>query len=325
MLVVRKCFVLLLSALAMICCCTAQAAPLGGKRVLLIDSYNDDYEWSADLTRAVRSIIEPTGASLHVARMDTKNHSEEEFKQAKALEMKALIEAYRPDVVIACDDNASKYVIAPYFKNSDLPIVFCGVNLDASKYGFPTRNITGVIEYNSFNELHDILRSAGGNPERFGVLSPDNESEGAEMEASARKLGVRFSHVRYVRTFAEWKAAFVEMQDLVDMLLIYNNAGIVGWNDAEAAALVASRTKILTATFALWMTPYAVIAYAREGAEQGRLAAQMAEQILRGATPAELPITHNREDTLWVNARLAPLSKFKLPPAFFDAAAKVIE
>ena len=52
-----------------------------------------------------------------------------EMNNSKA---KAEIDAFKPDVVIAADDNASKYLIEPYFKDAALPFVFCGVNWDAS-------------------------------------------------------------------------------------------------------------------------------------------------------------------------------------------------
>ena len=65
-----------------------------------------------------------------IFRMDTKRNTDEEFKKTAALKAKAEIEASKPDVVIAADDNASKYLIQPYFKDASLPFVFCGVNWD---------------------------------------------------------------------------------------------------------------------------------------------------------------------------------------------------
>jgi ABC-type uncharacterized transport system substrate-binding protein len=322
---VRMLFALLIAVLGTGSTTSAFAGEFSGKKVLLIDSYNEDYAWSADITRAARSVIDPSGAAMRIVRMDTKNRQDEAYKTRKGLEIKALIEADRPDVVIACDDNASKYVIAPFFRGSDIPVVFCGINWDASKYGFPAKNVTGMLEYNSFSDLLAILHAAGGDSDRVGVLAPDNESERADMEAANTILGIKFAQVRYVRTFAQWKTAYAEMQDTLDMLLVYNNAGIAGWDDVEAARVVASQTRALTGSFNLWMAPYAAIIYARVGSEQGRWAGQAALRILGGANPSDIPVTHNKEDILLVNSRLAGMAKFKLPPPYLQAAAKVID
>jgi hypothetical protein len=49
--------------------------------------------------------------------MDAKRHKEPEEIAQKALEAKALIEAWRPDVVITADDDAAQYLIMPFYKD----------------------------------------------------------------------------------------------------------------------------------------------------------------------------------------------------------------
>ena len=124
-----------------LCFCLAAAgiafSAHAAKRVLYIDSYHEGYEWSDGVTEGVRSVLDNAGVSLKVFRMDTKRHTDEGYKKNAALRAKEIIASYHPDVVIASDDNASKYLIMPYFKNASLPFVFCGVNYNADDYGFP--------------------------------------------------------------------------------------------------------------------------------------------------------------------------------------------
>lgn len=317
--------VMMAGLLAAMAAPVALAAPHTGKKILLIDSYNDDYRWSRDVTRAATKIIEPTGAELRVVRMDTKNKPSEEHKIAISLEIKALIRSYRPDVIIACDDNASKYVIAPYFRNSDIPVVFCGINWNAAQYGFPTHNITGILEINSFREILKILKASGGNTENIGVLSVDNESDRADMLGAEITLGLHFTNKHYVKNFSDWKTTYADLQNKVDLLVIHNHVGIAGWNDAEASAFIAKNTKVLTASVVEWMAPFAAVNFAKLGAEQGRWAAETAVQILNGAKPSDIPVAHNKEDILILNAKVARLSKFPVPPVYFNAAAQVLE
>jgi hypothetical protein len=309
---------------ALVAALPGTAGSVAGKRVLFIDSYNDDYAWSADISRAVVSVIEPSGAVLEIFRMDTKNHPDEDYKQHKAAEVAALIEKYAPDLVIACDDNASQYVVAPRLRNSQLPVVFCGINWDAAKYGFPATNVTGMVEVCPYPDLFNILKAAGGARDRVAMLVPDNETERADVVGAAM-TGVSFREVRFVKTFDEWKDAYLDLQGKVDLVLVGNNAGITGWDDAEAERFVTMHTVTLTASYNTWMAPFVAVTLAKVGSEQGRWAAEAALKILRGAKPSDLPIAHNVQYSMILNTRMAALSKFRIPQAYFKAASKVVD
>ena len=51
----------------------------------------------------------------------TKKATKKASKKKAAKKAKAVIETFLPNVVIASDDNASKYLIQSYYKNADLP------------------------------------------------------------------------------------------------------------------------------------------------------------------------------------------------------------
>ena len=61
--------------------------------------------------------------------------------------------------MIASDDNAQKYLVVPYLKGTQVPVIFNGVNWDASAYGFPTSNVTGMIEVELPDQLVEIGRA----------------------------------------------------------------------------------------------------------------------------------------------------------------------
>ncbi len=127
-------------------------------RILFIDSYHEGYTWSDGVTEGILQILEHQAVELKIHHMDSKRNRDEAFIIAAAKKARQVIDEFKPDVVIACDDNAAKYLIAPFYKTSDLPIVFCGINRDAKTYGFPTRNITGMIEVDMIEPLIKQLR-----------------------------------------------------------------------------------------------------------------------------------------------------------------------
>ncbi len=65
-------------------------------------------------TKDIKVILNNTGVELKIFRMDTKRNDSEEFGKQARLRTKSIIEDFRPDVVITCDDPAFKYVIMPY-------------------------------------------------------------------------------------------------------------------------------------------------------------------------------------------------------------------
>lgn len=280
------------------------AGEFDGKKVLYIDSYHEGYAWSDGMTESIVGIIGESGAELKIHRMDTKRNKTTEFKQKAALDAKKLIESFQPDVVIATDDNASKYLLAPYYKGSSIPFVFAGVNWDATPYGFPTSNITGMVEVNAYPDLLDLLNSMARG-EKVGFLSGPGETGALVVERSKKILGLEISEVRQANTFEEWKSSFIELNGKVDVLLLNNNAGITDWDKEAAKQFVESNTKIPTGSTNAWMLDYSLMTYAKLASEQGEWAALTAMRILLGESPADIPIERNKRGDIGINKRVA--------------------
>ena len=290
-----------------LCVCVAlpaTAADYTGKKVLFIDSYHEGYPWSDGITKGVRETLKGSGVTLEIIRMDTKRNTDEEFKKNAAAKAKGFIDSFKPDVVIAADDNASKYVIVPYFKNSNIPFVFCGLNWDASNYGFPVSNVTGMVEVALIQQVIDNLKEyAKGN--RVGYLTSDVMTEHKEAEYYSKLLNVNFAAERYVKNLEEWKQAYVEIQNQVDLLIVGNNSGLNDWNEAEAAAWATANAKIPTGTTYDWMMPYSMLGLTKLADEQGIWSATAALKILDGTPPSQIPVTKNQRADKFVNVKIA--------------------
>lgn len=301
----------------------AAAADYAGKKVLFIDSYHAGYPWSDGITKGVRSGFEGTGVELKVLRLDTKRNKDEAFKQKAALEAKAVIESFGPDVVIAADDNASKYLIAPHYRDAELPFVFCGVNWDAGVYGYPYKNATGMVEVSGAKELVELLSGFAGG-QRIGFLAEDTLTERKEAENYATKLGIDVKPV-FVATFDEWKQKYRELQDQVDMLILGNFAGMSDFDLEAAKAWATQHAKIPSGAVQEGPDALAMIGYLKVPEEQGYWSAQTALKILDGAQAGTLPIAQNREGSVVINMRIAQAIGVELPYSLLESATKVIE
>lgn len=297
----------------------AQAA----KRVLYIDSYHQGYPWSDGITEAIQSVLEGQDVILKIIRLDTKNNPGESYKKQVALQTKASIEAFRPDVVIASDDNASKYIIVPYYKDARLPFVFCGVNYTAEPYGFPFSNVTGMVELPPAVKLIYSLKHFT-RITKVGYLAADTLTERKDGLFTKRDVREKFME-RYVSTFSEWKREFIKLQDEVDALIIGNNGGIKGWEDDAARRFAEQNTRIVTGCLLDWIAPVAFLGATRSATEQGTYAAQTALKILNGTSPSSIPIRGNVQANIIINMRIAKKLNKKVPNSFKKIATKIIE
>jgi len=311
--------VILASAAILALAALPARAQLAGKKVLFVNSYHEGYAWSDGEENGARLVLEPAGVKVQFFRMDVKRHQDDAaFARAAALKAKAEIEAFKPDVVILSDDPAVKELLVPFYKTSTLPFVFCGVNWDASRYGLG-KNVTGMLEVSLVKELITGLKdyAKGG---RIGFLTVDSETEHIEGPYYTKTLGLSFTSERYVKTMAEWKAAFQKMQGEVDIVLIGNYAGINDWNEADAAAFALSNSKIPSGSIYDFMMPYVMLGYTKIAEEQGTFAGKAALDILKGAPPASIPVAANKQAKIFINPKLAARAGIVFRPELVKVA-----
>ncbi len=275
-----------------------------GKKILYIDSYHEGYEWSDGLTAGIEKALTDSGAELRIIRMDTKRNAKEEWKLSEGARARNEISAYKPDVVIASDDNAFKYVIQAYYRDADLPVVFAGLNWDASGYGAPYKNTTGMIEVSLTTQIIDHLKPfAKGS--RLGYLSADTETERKNLMYYEKLFGLTFEKSYFVKDMDSWKNAFLALQKESDLIIFENNAGISGWDDSVAEDFATANIKVPVGTTNSWTMKESVLGITKIPNEQGEWAGATALRILDGATPDSIPLVKNEKGTLIINLVLA--------------------
>ncbi len=275
-----------------------------GKKILHIDSYHAGYEWSDRLTKGIVDTLKDTGVEYRDYKMDCKRNENEAFQKMAALRAKAVIEEFKPDVIIASDDNAFKWLIMPYYKDAAVPVVFTGINWDASVYGVPYKNTTGMIEIAFIKELVRYLK-AYSKGTRIGFLSSETLTAHKNADAFKKYCKLTFVAQVHVKTFEEWKKAFKDLQTRADILLLENNAGINDWNKDQARKFVEENIKIPTGGINPWMTNYTLIGLMEIPEEHGEWPARAALKILDGTPPSAIPTVKSGKGDLVLNLRLA--------------------
>ncbi len=301
----------------------AISADYSGKKVLFIDSYHEGYAWSDGITQGIKRGINGTGVVFNIIRMDTKKNTSEEFKKESAKKAKEFIDTFKPDVVIAADDNASKYLVMPYYKDAALPFVFCGVNWDAGVYGYPYKNVTGMVEVTPIPQILEQLQPYAKG-KRIGFIGPDILTAHKEAENYRKVFNYEITEF-YAKDFEDWKKGFKELQGKVDMLIIDSDGGLYKDYLDEMKAFVEANTKVPTGSAYDFMSPLALLTYGKVAEEQGEWSASAALKILDGTSPSDIAIAKNEKGTLIINTRIANKLGVEIPFSILESADQVIE
>lgn len=318
-----------LGALALLAATLLAAVPApardgsyAGKRILWVDSYAPGFAWTDGIVRGVASVLDGTGAELRVVHMDTKSNDSPDFSRRAGERARAELEAFRPHVVMASDDNAQRHFVVPFLLGGDMPVVFCGVNWDAAHYGYPGPNVTGMVEVSLLREALDLMRPLAKGP-RVAFIAADTESERSSLGIyKARGLAQGWTPF-FVRHFEDFGPTFLRAQEQADMIILGGNGGIADWDDTQARTFLAAHTAVPTGSFDAYLAPYSVFTFSKRPEEQGQWMAATALRLLDGERPADIPLVENSQADLLVNLALARAAGLVLPLSLLRTATIV--
>ena len=292
-------------------------------RCLFVSSYHRGYDWSDGVERGLRSVLEGR-CQLRQIDWDSKRKKDPTQIRRAAAETKALIDRWRPQVVITADDNAAKYLIQDFYRDADQPFVFCGVNWTVDEYGFPYSNVTGMVEIAPITPMLRKASELTNQGRRALYIGADTLTERKNRDrflVAAADLDLLLDH-RLVATQADWLDAYRLGQDY-DFVVLGSNAGIDGWDADEVRRALTPLTDKLSVTNHGWMMPFALFGMTKVPEEQGEWSGQAALAILAGMSAADIPIVANRKWEYWINEALLTAAGVELPRALKRRAKRV--
>ena len=296
---------------------------LHAAKCIYVSSYHQGYEWNDGIEKGLEKGLAGK-CELKKFYLDTKRNLKKEWAEWTSKEAYKVITEFKPDVVIAADDNASRYLAIPYLKNTDIPVVFCGLNWSMTEYGYPYKNSTGMIEIAPIKPLVKELKSLRAESRRGLFLSSDVISEHKDYSYFKKIFSdndIRLDAV-YVTGFKEWINEYRKAQQY-DFVFVGNNAGINDWYKPEAIRIVHKYTRKVAVTTYKWMLPYVSLAFTRLPEEQGEWSAKTALRILDGEKPADIPIATNKKGKTYINLKMAEKLNIVLKPELLKNAETI--
>ncbi|WP_426416160.1 ABC transporter substrate-binding protein [Aestuariirhabdus sp. LZHN29] len=306
-----------------LCCITMQSqadAVQPEKRCLLVNSYSPDYAWQRAVTKSIW--LQLVGrCDIREFNLDAKRYPFPSQLAYQAEQAWSVIEQWQPDVVIACDDAASKYLVQPYLKGTDIPVVFCGVNNSGDAYGYPYPNATGMIEASPTDRLFDVVKQVNPDAKRGLAVVVDRLTDSIMAKVYRRLAEQRglTVEVSVVQTMDELEATYQQAAEY-DFLYFSNNAGIADWDDQTALNITRQYSSVLTFSAYRWMSPFVMLTIAHVPEEMGRYTGRTALRILEGESPRAIPVTTNKAIDIIINRPLLDLIGLELPPALKEQA-----
>lgn len=298
----------------------SQSATVWANKCLYVSSYHKGYEWDDGILAGLVKTLDGR-CDLKKIYLDTKRNPQEEWARWRSKEAKKMIDQYKPDIIIAVDDNASRYLVMPYLKNADIPVVFCGINWSMSEYGYPYSNTTGMVEVAPIKQLVKQLRLIQPDVKKGLFVSGDVLSEHKDYQYYKKifaENNIQFSSA-FVKNFRQWINVYKNSQEY-DFIFLGNNAGINDWYKPEALRIVEKYTKKISVTTYKWMLPYTAMAYTKLPEEQGIWAARAVLSILGGVEPSQIPVINNRLWDMWLNPNIIKKIKLKIPYLIYKRA-----
>jgi ABC-type uncharacterized transport system substrate-binding protein len=296
------------------------------KKIVYVNSYHRGFPPSDQITEGVLEKLPADSFEIIAHFMDTKRNPSEEYIKNRAAEILDSINKKNPDLLIASDDNAVKYLVVPNFQGNPMPIVFCGINWTAEQYDLTNCNITGILELLPVAESILTLKSYFPNMKKLLVLNENTTTSRKTkplLDTLLSRIGISVIQ-ELVDDFEGWKSVFIDGNKTFDVIYLQTRGAIKNWDHDEALRVIDQHIKVPLVTCEDFMMPYAVFGLTQVSKEQGMWAAETAKRILRGTNPKDIPFAKNQMSTVWINISLAGKINF-VPDKALLGKARIVD
>lgn len=304
------------------------------KKVLVLHSYGPDFVWVQNLNKGIvkgldeERFYDGRNTTIDYLYMDTKRKASESWKKQISEEAINYIHKMRPDVVIATDDNAQKYVVAK-FLDSSVPFIFAGVNADPTTYGYidsmekPGHNVTGSIERERFEQSIRFLRRLKPDINKIAVIcdgSPTGKAVVGRVKNVAPSAGVTISASLQTDDFNQWQQFVRDQQKKADALLVvlyHTLKDERGKNISPDTVLNWTVKNNHLPDFGFWSWAVSgglLCSEAISGYQQGYYVGTIAAYVLRGQSPREFAVGMPQRGEPCINLARARMLGIYVPP-----------
>lgn len=286
-----------------LCSCFTVPASANSKQVLVLNSYHQGYRWTDNIVSGIMSVLgsSTTHAALTIEDMDTKRISRPEYLERLYEVYKYKFQNRKFDVVICTDDTAFNFV-STYRQElfPGTPVVFCGINYLDEAMLAGKELMTGVAEEYDIRRTLELMLMLHPNTRTIYIINDKTITGQANLRTLNEILPDYTKRVSFTSLghmgMPEVQQTVAGLADgsLILFLNFFEDGEGKHYDYKESISLVADKSRV--PVYGLWdfyLGHGIVGGMLTSGYFQGVAVAKIAEQILNGEQPANIPIVRN--------------------------------
>jgi two-component sensor histidine kinase/ABC-type uncharacterized transport system substrate-binding protein len=289
------------------------------RRVVVLHSYQHDFEWTILQHSGILFELENSGAGVQLKTeyFDSKRSWTEEKRRGLADYLRLQYRDFRADLVIVTDNDALSFMD----EHGDgifgrVPVVFAGVNeFDESMIASRRDLRTGVAEFVDYRNTLEAIRVLFPRVREIRMLG-DESTTGRQTKADLAAAVAESGLPLAVKSFAagSYESVLAEAASLSETTAVV----LLPYSPDQAARPVSNLVGQLAAAspapiFSLWDFYFGhgiIGGCLTSGFAQGREAGRMALSVLSGVSPRAIPVAELRRPELVFDWRV--LKRFGL-------------
>jgi putative ABC transport system substrate-binding protein len=192
----------------------------------------------------------------------------------------------------------------------------------------PGGNITGITAEAALEtpgKRLQILKEIIPNLKRVAVLGVAGEHIGAEnLEPAARELGLTLIPVD-IKSADDLEGAFADMKQSRAEALFVDRTGLAATLGKQIADLALAAHLPSSYSFRTTVMAGGLVSLDADRLAMTRPAAAQIDKIIKGTSPADIPVEQPARFELYINLKTARLLNLTIPPALLARADELIE
>ena len=194
----------------------------------------------------------------------------------------------------------------------------------------PIGNVTGVTSLGAelvpkqLELLRELIPSTAAAALLINPSAPIAEAVTRDAQAAARTLGLQV-HVLHASTEADFHRAFAAVAELRVGGLVISTDGFFNSRNEQLGALSARHTVPAIAQYREFVTAGGLACYGGSVTEICRLVGVYTGRVLKGESPADLPVQQSTKAELIINLKAAKALGLEVPTTLLARADEVIE
>ena len=277
-------------------------------KVLVVMSYEEDNPWCMEIKEGIESVLGKTSDTTYFYMNTKANFNGGVGKAAEAYE---LYRQLKPNGVITADDDVQEMFVLPYLKNrTAVPVMFCGVNAEAEQYGYPAKNVSGVLERAHVAESIAFLKQLLPSVKKIGFIVnnvPAGKALRLQVDTEKGKYLAAVASFKLVSTIAELRKTADILSKTTDAVYVDSLEGIT--DDQQRAMTNKEIFKILRESYrkpiiganSYHVEQGALCAVVKTGQEQGETAAKQLLLAMRSTKVSDIKVTQNNRGRRLIN------------------------